>query len=86
MLLSDEYWPFRLCVALCRGECKWSTISLKKAGFSPRFNVNTTNKYLAMDLEAKREALAKAKPLLEGGRRSGKWHHDLNLIAWLEQL
>ena len=32
MLLSDEYWPFRLCVALCRGECKWSTISLKKAG------------------------------------------------------
>ena len=49
-------------------------------------SVNTTNKYLAMDLEAKREALAKAKPLLEGGRRSGKWHHDLNLIAWLEQL
>src|SRR5271165_90878 len=32
MLLSDEYWPFRLCVALCRAECKWSTISLKKAG------------------------------------------------------
>ena len=31
MLLADEYWPFRLCVALCRGECKWSTISLKKA-------------------------------------------------------
>ena len=31
-LLADEYKPFRLCVALCRGECKWSTISLKKAG------------------------------------------------------
>src|SRR5271166_3225449 len=29
MLLSDEYWPFRLCVALCRGECKWSTFYLK---------------------------------------------------------
>jgi hypothetical protein len=40
-----------------------------------------------MDLEAKREALAKAKPLLNGGgRRSGKWHRDPNLIAWLEQL
>jgi hypothetical protein len=31
-LLSDEFSPFRLCVAPCRGECKWSTISLKKAG------------------------------------------------------
>ena len=49
-------------------------------------SVNTTNKYLAMDLEAKREALAKAKPLLNGGRPSGKWHRDPNLIAWLEQL
>ena len=49
-------------------------------------SVNTTNKYLAMDLEAKREALAKAKPLLKGGRRSGNWHRDPNLIAWLEQL
>jgi hypothetical protein len=39
-----------------------------------------------MDLEAKREALAKAKPLLKGGRRSGNWHRDPNLIAWLEQL
>jgi hypothetical protein len=39
-----------------------------------------------MDLEAKREALAKAKPLLQEGRRSGKWHRDSNLIAWLEQL
>ena len=36
-----------------------------------------------MDLEAKREALAKAMPLLKGGRRSGKWHRDRNLIAWL---
>jgi len=49
-------------------------------------SLNTTNKYLAMDLEAKREALAKAKPLLQEGRRSGKWHRDPNLIAWLEQL
>ena len=49
-------------------------------------SLNTTNKYLAVDLEAKREALAKAKPLLQGGRRSGKWQRDHNLIAWLEQL
>ena len=49
-------------------------------------SLNTTNKYLAVDLEAKREALAKAEPLLNGGRRSGKWHRDRDLIAWLEQL
>jgi integrase/recombinase XerD len=49
-------------------------------------SVNTTNKYLAVDLEAKREALAKAKPLLQEGRWSGKWHRDPNLIAWLEHL
>jgi hypothetical protein len=27
-------------------------------------SVNTTNKYLTLDVEAKREALAKAKPIL----------------------
>jgi integrase/recombinase XerD len=49
-------------------------------------SVNTTNKYLALDLEAKREALAKAQPVLKGGRRSAKWHRDRDLIAWLEKL
>jgi site-specific recombinase XerD len=49
-------------------------------------SVNTTNKHLCLDLEAKREALAKAKPLLKGGRRSGKWRRDPDLIAWLTAL
>jgi integrase/recombinase XerD len=49
-------------------------------------SMNTTNKYLAVDLEAKREALTKAKPLLKASRRSAKWHRDRNLIAWLEKL
>jgi site-specific recombinase XerD len=48
-------------------------------------SVNTTNKYLSVDLEAKREALAKAKPLLKG-RRLGKWRQEPNLIAWLTAL
>jgi hypothetical protein len=39
-----------------------------------------------VDLEAKREALAEAKPLLNGGRRSPKRSRDPNLIAWLEHL
>jgi len=44
-------------------------------------SLNTTNKYVALDLEAKREALAKAKPLLKIGRKAGAWRHDQDLIA-----
>jgi site-specific recombinase XerD len=49
-------------------------------------SINTANKYLAVDLDAKREALAKATPLLQTGRSSGKWRRDQDLIAWLENL
>ena len=49
-------------------------------------SINTTNKYLTVDLEAKREALAKATPLLPTERRSHNWRNDRNLIAWLENL
>jgi len=49
-------------------------------------SVNTTNKYLSIDLEAKRGALAKAKPFLKGGRSSGKWRKNRDLIAWLRAL
>jgi hypothetical protein len=41
---------------------------------------------VALDVEAKREALAKTKPLLKTGRKGGSWRHDQNLIAWLENL
>ncbi|MHC1767189.1 MAG: tyrosine-type recombinase/integrase [Verrucomicrobiia bacterium] len=49
-------------------------------------NLNTTNKYLAIDLEAKREALEKTQPLLarDGSRRG--WRDKADLIAWLESL
>jgi integrase/recombinase XerD len=49
-------------------------------------SVNTTNKYISIDLEAKREALAKAKPLLKGRHYSGKWRQDKDIIAWLKAL
>jgi len=49
-------------------------------------SVNTTNKYLSVDLEAKREALAKMKPLLKASRHSKKWSQEANLIAWLTAL
>ena len=49
-------------------------------------SVNTTNKYLAINLDAKREALAKAKPLLKRSHHSGNWRKNTNLVAWLESL
>lgn len=49
-------------------------------------SVNTTNKYLALDLDAKREALAKAEPLIARNGRARRWHPDRNLIQWLESL
>jgi integrase/recombinase XerD len=49
-------------------------------------SVNTTNKYLSVDLEAKREAITKAKPKIVGIRNSAKWRRDSDLIAWLETL
>jgi site-specific recombinase XerD len=49
-------------------------------------SVNTTNKYLSVDLEAKREALAKAKPLLKGRHHVAKWRQKPKLIEWLTAL
>jgi hypothetical protein len=48
--------------------------------------INSTYKYLPMDLEATREALAKAKPLLKSGGKLGAWRKDNDMIAWLESL
>jgi integrase/recombinase XerD len=48
-------------------------------------SMNTTGKYLAVDLETKRAALAKAKPILKA-RCLGQWRRDRNLIRWLESL
>jgi site-specific recombinase XerD len=49
-------------------------------------SLNTTNKYLALDLEAKQEAIAKAQPLARKNGKSGAWRRDPSLIAWLEAL
>jgi integrase/recombinase XerD len=49
-------------------------------------SVNTTNKYLELDLETKREALKKVKPIAHRNGQSGRWHRDPNLIKWLESL
>jgi site-specific recombinase XerD len=47
-------------------------------------DLNTTNKYLSLDLEEKREALTKAKTVVKPGRSSAAWRKNPNLIGWLE--
>ena len=47
-------------------------------------SVNTTNKYATVDLEMKRQALARARPL---GRDSPlPWRKDKSILDWLEAL
>ena len=49
-------------------------------------SLNTTNRYLTIDLEAKREALEKAQPLVMKNGRQRNWRTKQDLIAWLESL
>lgn len=47
-------------------------------------SVNTTNRYAAIDLEMKRQALAKAQPLSTPRRPA--WRRAATIIEWLEAL
>jgi len=49
-------------------------------------SVNTTNKYATMDLEMKRKALAKAKPLGEEIAPEFSWKENPDVLTWLESL
>ena len=50
-------------------------------------SVNTTNKYATMDLEMKRQAIAKAKPLGDKlGRAKPHWRENPDILTWLESL
>ena len=69
-------------IHLLRSGVDLSTI----ANWLGHVSVNTTNKYLTLDLEAKRAALAKAKPILPRNHQRGGWRTDRNLIKWLESL
>lgn len=69
-------------IHLLRSGVDLSTI----ANWLGHVSVNTTNKYLTLDLETKRAALAKAKPILGRNHRNGGWRTDRNLIKWLESL
>jgi len=47
---------------------------------------NTTNKYATIDLEMKRKALQKAKPLDTETKSKGSWRKNPDILKWLESL
>jgi len=49
-------------------------------------SVNTTNKYVTMDLEMKRQAMEKARPLTDETPLQKKGKLNPDLLAWLESL
>jgi len=49
-------------------------------------SVETTNRYAIVDLETKREALAKAGPIGDDDPAFAAWRSDASILAWLEAL
>jgi integrase/recombinase XerD len=49
-------------------------------------SVNTTNRYVTVDLEMKREAIAKARPVDDGTGPLAPWRSDASILDWLEAL
>ncbi|MES9902976.1 MAG: tyrosine-type recombinase/integrase [Sedimenticola sp.] len=49
-------------------------------------SINTTNRYATIDLEMKREAIAKAEPPHEQPQMPATWRNDASILAWLESL
>jgi site-specific recombinase XerD len=49
-------------------------------------SINTTNRYTAIDLEMKREAIARAEPPYQHPQMPGGWRQDDSILDWLESL
>jgi len=49
-------------------------------------SINTTNKYVTLDLEMKRQAIAKAQPFDPTTNSSKPWRQDPDILVWLESL
>jgi len=49
-------------------------------------DLNTTNRYAAIDLEMKRKAIESIQPMVNQGAYTQKWRHDNTILEWLEAL
>lgn len=49
-------------------------------------SINTTNRYATIDMEMKREAIAKAEPPYEHPQIPAAWRTDASILDWLESL
>jgi integrase/recombinase XerD len=49
-------------------------------------SVNTTNRYVTVDLDLKRKALAQAPPLGNSRSPRAPWRYDASVLEWLETL
>ena len=86
-------WPRNAFIPTCCGTARRCTCS-KPGGVDlstiahwlGHASINTTHKYLAMDLEAKREALAAAGPVAHPSNKAPRCRVSDNLIQWLESL
>ncbi len=69
-------------VALLKSGVDLSTIGQWLGHSSP----STTNRYASIDLDMKRKAIAKVKPLKSQRARTAPWRHDHAILEWLESL
>jgi site-specific recombinase XerD len=67
-------------VALLKSGVDLSTISQWLGHASP----STTNRYATIDLDMKRDAIARVKPL--PGSRKAAWRKNQTVLEWLESL
>ena len=56
------------------------------ANWMGHVSVNTTNKYVTLDLEMKRQAIEKAQPADLNCVAKKSWRQEPNIIEWLESL
>jgi integrase/recombinase XerD len=49
-------------------------------------SITTTQRYATVDLDMKRQAIAKAKPIATASRTAAAWRKDASILEWLEAL